>query len=60
MELFLTLNSFLLEKYDFSSEKTIIFQSAINSLSNKYCIFDCRETLDLKKIVPEIKKTFFN
>lgn len=50
---------FFKDKYDFNQEKTIIFYGIINDLSKKYCIFDCKETLDINKLVPEIKKTFF-
>jgi hypothetical protein len=58
-ELFEILYKSLQEKYAFSPEKVILLQSLLNDLSKKYCIFDCKETLDITKLVPEIKKLFF-
>lgn len=58
-ELFWIFLNFFGDKYHFTQEKTIIFQSVINDLSKKYCIFDCKEFLDIKLLVPEIKRTFF-
>lgn len=46
-------------KYSFNKEKTILLQSILNDLSKKYCIFDCKETLDSSKLIPEIIKLFF-
>lgn len=59
-ELFNIFNEYLKNKYWFSSEKTILLQSLLNDLSKKYCIFDCKETLDSNKLIPEIIKLFFN
>lgn len=58
-ELFEILYKYLHEKYSFNPEKVILLQSLLNDLSKKYCIFDCKEVLDITKLVPEIKKLFF-
>lgn len=58
-ELLNVFHTYFKEKHNFTNEKTIIFQWIINDLSKKYCIFDCKETLDINKLIPEIQKTFF-
>lgn len=58
-ELLNEISVFFFDKYSFSKEKTIIFLWTINDLSKKYCIFDCKEQLDINKISSEIEKVFF-
>lgn len=59
MELFNIFFKYFEEKYSFNQEKTILLQSILNDLSKKYCIFDCKETIDSEKLISEIKKIFF-
>jgi len=59
MELLEIFYRYFHEKYGFNQEKTMLLQSLLNDLSKKYCIFDCHETLDSGKLIPEIIKIFF-
>lgn len=59
IELFNIFFKYFEEKYSFNQEKTILLQSILNDLSKKYCIFDCKETIDSEKLICEIKKIFF-
>ena len=58
-ELFQILYWYFHEKHWFSEEKTVLLQSLLDDLCKKYCIFDCKETLDSNKLIPEITKIFF-
>lgn len=58
-ELFQIFYKYFKNKYWFNEEKTVLLQSVLNDLSKKYCIFDCKESLDLSKLVPEIVRLFF-
>lgn len=58
-EIMKMLHTYLGGKYGFNQERTILLQSLLDDLSKKYCIFDCKETLDSNKLVPEIIKIFF-
>lgn len=59
LELFEIFNNYFKEKYSFNEEKSILLNCILTDLSKKYCIFDCKQTLDINKLIPEIIKIFF-
>lgn len=58
-ELFGLFFAYFHKKYGFNEARAMLLQNLLHDLGKKYCIFDCKETLDSQALIQEIKKIFF-